>query len=93
MTGTTAVGNRSTLDTTAVGNRRIPDDRTMYVVHEGVADPDSPYATRRLKNEHTDGDVVTFNENTGVAQVTKDVGESLIEHYEQIRSKNESDNE
>lgn len=39
-------------------------------------------ATKRLKDPGT-GEFVTFSDN-GIAQVTKDVGESLIESFDAV---------
>jgi len=64
----------------------------MYVKHAAAADPDSPVNTRRLiHEEYTDGEAVEFHPETGVAQVTRDVGEALVEHYESIVPKEDND--
>lgn len=42
-------------------------------------DSDGNPATRQIRNGHTLGETVDFSEN-GKAQVTKAVGESMIEH-------------
>lgn len=64
----------------------------MYVIHEAVADGDSPVGTTALIHEqHTDGERVEFNPETGKARVPADVGESLVENYEDIHPAEESD--
>lgn len=65
----------------------------MWIQHTAAADPESPVGTTAIVHEeytlHEPEDEepelrrVTFNEN-GKARVPKDVGESLIEHYEDI---------
>lgn len=65
----------------------------MYVKHAAAADPDSPVTTRRLiHDDHTNAEPVAFHPETGVAQVTEDVGEALVEHYDSIVRK-EADSE
>jgi len=41
---------------------------------------------QRLKNEYTNGEFVEFSD-TGTAQVTAEVGEQLIDHYDAITEK------
>lgn len=40
----------------------------------------------RIKSEHTLHEVIEFSDNN-TAQVTQEVGESMIEHYETITEK------
>jgi hypothetical protein len=40
-----------------------------------------------LRSEHTNGELVEFNES-GTAQVTEAVGESMIDHYDSITEYN-----
>lgn len=54
-------------------------------------DSDGNPVTRRVSTPDTDG-YVEFTEN-GKAQVTADVGEQLIDHYETIRAVDASDGE
>lgn len=57
----------------------------MWIKHQAAADPDSPVGTERLVHEdYTNGEAVEFNDDTGKAQVTADVGEALVENYEDI---------
>lgn len=42
---------------------------------------------KRLRNEHTNGKIVEFHDN-GTAQVTEEIGQSLIEEYEHVTTRN-----
>ena len=46
---------------------------------------------KRLRNEYTLGELVTFNKN-GSAQVREEVGESLTEHYDFLEVKDNASN-
>lgn len=57
----------------------------MWIKHTAAVDDDSPVGTTALiHEEYTNGERVAFNPETGKAQVTKAVGEQLIDHYEDI---------
>lgn len=56
----------------------------MWIEHQAAADADSPIGTTAIIHaELTDGERVSFNAN-GKAQVPRDVGEALCDHYESI---------
>lgn len=57
----------------------------MYIQHDGIADPDRNVGTTAMQNDQTLGERVEFNPETGKARVTKDVGESMAQAYEDIR--------
>lgn len=57
----------------------------MWIIHQGIAESDGDVATASLRHDdYTDGDAVAFSLETGKAQVTRDVGEQLCNHYDTI---------
>lgn len=74
----------------ARGQQQQP--QTMWIQHTAAADSDSPVGTVALIHEtHTDGDRVEFSPETGKAQVTKAVGEQLVDHYDAITAVSDGD--
>lgn len=55
----------------------------MTLIHHGIADPDSTVGTSALRSEHTNGELVEFDEN-GLADPDDDIEESLIEAHDDI---------
>jgi hypothetical protein len=56
----------------------------MYIKHETTAAAGPGGMRALIHEEYTDGERVTFHAETGTAQVTNDIGEQLIEHYDAI---------
>jgi hypothetical protein len=56
----------------------------MYIKHETTAAAGPGGMRALVHGEFTDGERVTFHPETGTAQVTNDIGEQLIEHYDAI---------
>lgn len=64
----------------------------MYVIHEGIADSDAG-TTALTDAEYTLGEEVAFDPESGRARVRRDVGESLIEHYDDVVAADEADDD
>lgn len=67
---------------------RPPLTETMWIQN---TDPEK-HPTRRLKNEFTDGEAVSFTENWK-ANVTESVGNALIEQYDHYETVETNDDE